>query len=38
MTPSNVGALPLSLSVNPRLGDWRRIPPSGIVRSAFGQS
>jgi nicotinate dehydrogenase subunit B len=37
MTASDVRALPLSLSANPRLGDWLRILPVGIVEVRSGK-
>ncbi|MDZ7884636.1 MAG: molybdopterin cofactor-binding domain-containing protein [Mycobacterium sp.] len=37
MTGPDVGALSLSLQSNPRLGDWLRILPSGIVEVRSGK-
>lgn len=37
MTAADVSALPLSLQSNPRLGDWLRILPTGIVEVRSGK-
>ncbi|WP_099021671.1 xanthine dehydrogenase family protein molybdopterin-binding subunit [Mycolicibacterium palauense] len=37
MTPTGPGALPRSLQANPRLGQWLRILPSGVVEVRSGK-
>lgn len=37
MTASDIGTLPVSLQSNPRLGDWLRILPTGLVEVRSGK-